>query len=61
MQQIESFTKGGIGPSPEAERMKKPKDRIPDEVLKEIFPRKLNRCHPPKGVTELGLFLRNKA
>ena len=30
--------------------MKKPKDRIPDEVLKEIFPRKLNRYHASEPV-----------
>ena len=30
--------------------MIKPRDRIPDEVLKEIFPRKLNRCRASEWV-----------
>ena len=30
--------------------MIKPRDRIPDEVLKEIFPRKLNRCRASEAV-----------
>ena len=34
--------------------MRKSRDRIPDEVLKEIFPKKLNRCRVPETVyTEL--------
>ena len=30
--------------------MIEPSDRIPDEVLKEIFPRKLNRCRASEWV-----------
>lgn len=32
------------------ERMGRPKNRIPDEVLKEIFPKRLERRRAPEGL-----------